>query len=268
MLTIALLKEKLHEAATILKNASGSDVFISLSDLENLLNDLDGQLQTFVNELYFLARALEESERGRITHNDIDKVVREMEAVILPEMEVPAEPLSAGESMRLLVRGEEYMRVARSWKDFALEHPRLSAEELRARLEALVDGLLFNTFYQDQADIKVFTLSDPPENWATAAGFSDALYQSGDQELYSINQGLENPKPVVTADRFFLQFIAIQTEENRPRAQEAVDLMHQNLSSLVLLEYTSNYFESSSYFVVGQAREGQLVFLYQHYFWS
>lgn len=170
--------------------------------------------------------------------------------------------------MRLLVRGEEYMRVARSWKDFALEQPLLDAEELRARLEALVDGLLFNKFYQDQADIKVFRLAEPPENWATAEGFSDALYQSRDRELYEINQGLENPKPIVPADQFFLQFIAIQTEANRPRAQEVVDLMHQNLSSLVSLEYSSNYFESSSYFIVGQARDGQLVFLYQHYFWS
>ncbi len=268
MLTIRLLREKLYHAARLLKAASGNDVFISHTDLEKLLETLNGQMRIFINELYFFAQAQEESERGRITRADIDQAVAIIENDLLNELDVPAAALSSGESMRLLVMGEEYVSLARSWKDVALESPSLDATALLNQLKPLLKGLYFNAFYKEQANIQIYILNDPPADWNTAKGFSDALYHAGNQDLLGFNQYLENPQVVTPVDAFFVEFVAVQLLENQATAQEVVHLMQKNLVNIHYLQYNSNYYENTTYFVAGKAADGNLVFLYQSQFWN
>ncbi|TAE53485.1 MAG: hypothetical protein EAZ89_07380 [Bacteroidetes bacterium] len=268
MPTIRDLREALHSAIQLLKDAAGNDPVISKQNLEDLVRDMDLPIRIFVEHIYYLAQE-KEGPGGRVTRNDLDKLAIEIEAKILDEMELTPEPLTQVEIDRMALVSPVHAGLGRDWKNYVLSRPKMDSEELRTALAVMCTGLNFNGFYQSQSNIRAFAI--PPaatEPWPSLESFLEAFNNSPDQDLAGYSQYLENPQEISTAGVFFLEFVEAQSTENRGRAEEVVHLMTAQLEQIRYIRFITNYYEGTTYFVVGRAANGNLVLLAQVQLWN
>lgn len=259
------LTRLLDEATALLRQASGNDAIISERDAEKLFLTLEGPRRAFVEELFRFARSLEQPG-GRLTRSDLEAAAERVRAEMLPELEVLPQELTKSEAERLAARGEAHARLAQRWKAWLIEPPRLDAAQLAAQLREALPGLLFNAFYPDQAHVQAHALPTPPR-WPELADLRDALYLSSDPHLANINAYLENPVQDSPADDFLEAFVAVQSPDNQARAARVAASLRQHLRTMRYFEFSSNYYEASTYLVGGLAADG-LLLLTQTYFWS
>ncbi len=266
-MSIQDLHQLLDEASFKLRSATLSDPFISQADLKALLEGSEGSERQLLEALYQLARAIEPETGGRITRSDIDRAAVYIREQLLPQLALPAEPLSTDEQARLAPFGKAAVGFARAWKSYALDRPSQSAESIVSSLRPLLEGLHYNSFYQDQADIQAYWVQRPLSELSEET-FLSALYRSQERELFDILNYLENPRTVTPVDQFLFNFLDVQADDRIEQAYQVIELLLQQLHDLRQFRFDSNHFETTTWIIAGLSRDQQLVFLMQRVFWT
>lgn len=267
LLSIRKLHQVLSDTLQKIKNSAGADPFISQRDLSQLLEQVEENEQVFINQLFNLAKSLEETPSGRVTIADLEKLSGIIEHEILPEFTLLPGPITGGTALRLSAMNPHYRNVAAAWKLFALQQETVSLPDFVNHLRELMDGLVFNQFTPEGVPVEVFTV---PFNQLTLDVdiFLQALESSGEQQWQEIAPIREWLIPDVDADTFLVNFPGYQQGANKDQANAIVEAMTNELLALNFFRFDFSHEERTQYFVPGIHQEGALVFLTHNIYWT
>lgn len=263
--SISKLLTKLREAIDILKNASGEDHVVSEHDLRNLLNTVEGKEKALFFRIFKLAQE-QEASGGRVTHKDLDNLETMILEQIFPSFRLASGDLSTAAADELSKIKLENMLLAKAWKAYSEETVITTAAELANILQEKVKGLHFNHQYKLQANIKVkYELANLKE--LTVESFLQTLADTGKQEYEGKQFYSRYLRSASSPDQFFIDFVEVQNIENKARAKEVRELMQNNLRNMLLIQFDEVVQgQVSDYYLLGIAKDGNLVFWNQAYY--
>lgn len=270
-LSIKELRSALHQAAQEFKAASGMDTIISRADFDALL---ERQRFDFSREmlkaLHQFALGFEQ-EGGRVTHTDIDRIVKILEDEIFPAFHLTGGIQLAEKTQRILygIGGEEYVELAQVWKRYAEEIHAVPSEDVVDEIRPLLQGLKYNKFSPVDSAIDIYKIEDAGVLLLTTERFWESLKYSDHNQGEEIERLKAGFQEADAGEDWMTFFPTIQeTDEKKQNARTIIERLRGFFVQFLEVTYSYSSEERSIYQLLALDEAGDITVFEHRFFWT